>query len=110
MTPPMVGVAISLPLRSFAEAMPESFATISWVETLSSVSKTEAATATTSRPLATAFRRSGAVLGTNSNCRPTVPGNIDRFCATLSVTSRPCFAKKPFSLATQAGNQVMTGM
>ena len=67
MTPPMVGVAINLPVRSLADVMPESLATISWVETLSSVSNTEAATATTSRPLETAFNRSGAVLGTNSN-------------------------------------------
>src|ERR1700748_176882 len=109
-TPPMVGVAISLPLRSLAEVMPDSLETISWVDGLSSVSNTDAATATTSSPLDTAFNRSGAVLGANSNCLPTVPGNIERFCATLSVTSRLCLAKNPFSFATQAGSHVTTGI
>src|SRR6266849_4483645 len=110
MMAPSVGVAITLPLRSFMLVIAESLRTIKCVLGLSLVSIPCPATATTSIPPSTALMRSGGVDGAKSNWRPSVPGRTDRFCVTLSVTSRPFFSKKPLSLATHAGSHETTGI
>src|SRR5216684_6013483 len=110
MMAPSVGVAITLPLRSCMLVIAESFRTIRCVLGLSLVSIPCPATATTSIPASTALMRSGGVDGAKSNWRPSVPGSTDRFCVTDSVTSRPFFSKKPFSLATHAGSHETTGI
>src|SRR5882672_10598510 len=110
MMAPSVGVAITLPLRSCMLVIAESFRTIKCVLGLSLVSIPCPATATTSIPASTALMRSGGVDGAKSNWRPSVPGRTDRFCVTDSVTSRPFFSNKPFSLATHAGSHETTGI
>src|SRR6266436_3357875 len=110
MMAPIVGVAITLPFRSCMLWIVESARTITCVLGLSLVSIACPATATTSIPPTTALMRSGAVDGAKSNWRPSVPGRTERFCVTVSETSRPFFSKKPLSLATHAGSHVPTGI
>src|SRR6266852_467735 len=110
MMAPIVGVAITLHFRSSMLRTVESARTITCVLGLSLVSIACPATATTSMPATTALMRSGAVDGTKSNWRPSVPGRTERFCVTVSETSRPFFSKKPLSLAIHAGSHVTTGI
>ena len=90
--------------------MPPSGRTMTWNDLLFAVSNVSPATAARFNPLATALSRSGAVVGTRSNCRPSVGGRFTMVGNLVKVTSRPFWSKIPSSFATSAGSHVITGI